>query len=58
MLCRFVATFSKATTDVIKYKYTGKEGKRKSDDTIEKKDHVQNMVILEEKLFEKMIQDI
>lgn len=48
MLCRFVATFSKATTDVIKYKYTGKEGKRKSDDTIEKKDHVQNMVILEE----------
>lgn len=48
MLSRFVTTLSKATTDVIKYKYTGKEGKRKLNDTIEKNDHVQNMVILEE----------
>lgn len=59
MFCRFVVIFFKVIIDVIKYKYIGKEGKRKLDDIIEKKDYVQNMVILEEeKLFEKMIQDI
>lgn len=48
MFCRFVVIFFKVIIDVIKYKYIGKEGKRKLDDIIEKKDYVQNMVILEE----------